>query len=137
MRYRVIDHTSDVGIKIYGAGLPELFKNSAAAFLNILLAKGKIETRLEERITVSASDTEQLLVIWLSELLYLFDTKKLLFNNIEIEEFSDTQIQAVARGELFDPKKHRLKTEIKAVTYHGLKIEKKGSLYSTVVIFDI
>lgn len=137
MRYRMIDHTGDVGIKVYGSSLPELFKNAAAAFLDILLAKGKITPRLEEKIFVSAGDTEQLLVTWLSELLYLFDTKRLLFSNIEFEEFGDNQIRAVARGELFDPKKHRLKTEIKAVTYHGLKIEKKNSIYSTLVIFDI
>jgi len=137
MRYRTISHTSDAGIRIYGADLPELFKNGAAAFLSLLLAKGKVEPRLEEKIFVTAGDPEQLLVTWLSELLYLFDTKQLLFNVIEIEEFSETQIRAVARGELFNPKKHQLKTQIKAVTYHGLKIENKRSLYSTIVIFDI
>lgn len=137
MRYRVIDHTSDIGVRIYGHNLPELFINSTDAFFSLLLAKGKIETRLEEKITVSAHDEEQLLVAWLSEFLYLFDTRKLLFNSVEIETFSDTHIQAVARGEIFDPKRHRLKSEIKAVTYHGLKIEKKRSLYSTIVIFDI
>ena len=61
MRYRVIDHTSDIGVRIYGTNLSELFKNSTAAFFSLLLAKGKIETRFEEKIIVSAGDRQQFL----------------------------------------------------------------------------
>lgn len=78
MRYRTIDHTGDVGIKVYGKTLPDLFSNAAFAFFDTLTDASRIQTRLEERISLTAHDTEQLLVQWLSEFLYLFDTRRLL-----------------------------------------------------------
>ncbi len=135
--YRIIDHTGDMGIKVRGKTLPELFQNAALAFFDILIKGSEPQTPLEEQISVSANDAEQLLVNWLGEFLYLYDTKRLIFHKFEIKEFEDDRIYAVARGEILDPKRHRVKTEIKAVTYHGLKIEKKRGVYSTIIIFDI
>ncbi len=136
-RYRSIAHAADLGIEVYGKTLPELFQNAAFAFFDILLYKGKVSAKLGEKISVSADDTEQLLVVWLSEFLYLFDTKRFLVSRIEIKKFQDNCLEAWAEGEIFNAQKHSIKTEVKAVTYHGLKIEKKGSVYSTVIIFDI
>jgi SHS2 domain-containing protein len=135
--YKTIDHTGDVGIKVYGKSLPELFQNAAHGLFDIILKKPKIQGLHAEKISVTANDVEQLLVTWLSEFLYLFDTKRLVFGKIAIDKFEETAVEATAEGEIFDPKKHVIQTEIKAVTYHGLKIGKKGSLYTTLVIFDI
>ena len=138
MRYRTIDHTGDVGIKVYGKTLPELFSNAAYAFFDIMIKSLKrIEVKLEKEISLSANDSEQLLVQWLSEFLYLYETKGLIFKEFELRELREKGLEAVARGEIFDPKRHRIQTAIKAVTYHGLKIEKKGSLFQTLIIFDL
>lgn len=133
----MIDHTGDIGIEVQGKTLPELFRNAAYAFFDIILGKAKVKSTLEETISVSGNDYEQLLVNWLSEFLYLFETKKLIFSNIQVKKLDGKRIEAVAAGEVYNPQTHSIKTEVKAVTYHGLKIEKKGSIYSTVIIFDI
>lgn len=133
----MIDHTGDIGVEVYGEDLPALFRHAANALFDIILGDSKIETRHEERVAVSANDQEQLLVTWLSELLYLFDTKRVVLTSFEFERLTETQLEGKVEGEFFDPARHRIETEIKAVTYHGLKIEKKGPLYTTVIVFDV
>lgn len=133
----MIEHTGDLGVKVAGKSLPEMFQNAALAFFDILTHPSKIEAKLEEKISVTGGDPEQLLVAWLSEFLYLYDTRRLLFREFEIQQFADHSLVASARGEIYDPRKHRIKTEIKAVTYHGLRIEKKRALYTTLIIFDL
>lgn len=135
--FRIIEHTGDLGVKVAGFTLPELFQNAALAFFNILTRPSKIEPKLEEKISVTANDAEQLLVAWLSEFLYLYETRRLLFREFEIQKLTAGTLEAAVRGEIYDPKRHPIKTEIKAVTYHGLRIEKKNSFYSTLIIFDL
>lgn len=136
-KYRMIDHTADIAVEVYGETLAALFANSAAALFDIILGDSKIEPHVAEAVRVSANDQEQLLVTWLSEFIYLFDTKRLVFSKFDLDRLTDTRLEGTAAGEAFDPMRHRIHTEIKAVTYHGLKIEKKGPLYTTAIVFDI
>ena len=136
-RYKMIDHTGDIAIEVYGRTLAELFRNAAFGYFDIITDTRKIKPKLEERISLAAGDTEALLVSWLSELLYLFDAKRVLFSEFTLKRVTEKSLEASIRGEAFDPKRHLIQTEVKAVTYHGMKIEKKGAVYSTVIVFDI
>jgi SHS2 domain-containing protein len=77
------------------------------------------------------------MVQWLGELLYLHDVEDLLFRSFFIEELRDGSLKARARGEVFDEKRHVMKTEIKAVTYHQIEVKKEKERWRARIIFDL
>lgn len=136
-KYELIDHTADVGVKAYGKTLSEAFENAAKAMFDIITDNSEIENTGQYDIELSADDLEQLLVDFLSELLYLFDAKNLVFGffKVDIDE-KEKKLKAKIFGEKFDLSKHKIGSEIKAVTYHMLEI-KKNKKTSVQVLFDI
>ena len=74
---------------------------------------------------------------WLDELLYIFYTKEIIYSRFEIEELSENRIKAKVLGRPIALNRNRLKTEIKAVTYSGLKVMKSGGGYQVEIIFDV
>ena len=136
-KYELIDHTADVGIKAYGKTLSESFENAAKAMFDIITDESEIESTGQYDIELSNDDLEQLLVDFLSELLYLHDTKNLVFGffKVDIDE-KEKKLEAKVCGEKFDLSKHKIGSEIKAVTYHMLEI-KKNKKFTVQVLFDI
>ena len=143
-RYEIIPHTADIGIKAYGTNLSEVFKNTAYAMFDIIADLDGLTKSVEQPIEVEAANREELLVAWLGELLYNFYTKQIIFFDFKIEELSDTRLpggqarlKAQAFGRHIGENRNRLKTEIKAVTYHELKIQEKEGKFTATVIFDV
>ncbi len=136
-KYILIDHTADIGIDVFGNSLQELFSNAAFAMFDIIADLSNVKNKDEYRISVSGVDREQLLVNWLGELLYIHDVKGLLFKDFTINNITDTQLDAIARGEGYKDGIHIIKTEMKAVTYHNLSIIKKDSQWQGRIIFDL
>ena len=136
-RYELIDHTADIGIKVYGKDLAELFNNAAFAMFDIIADLSSLKNSVTVDIKKDAPNSEELLVAWLDELLYNFYTKGLIFSQFEIVDLDDSHITAKAFGRHIGENRSRLKTEIKAVTYHELKIENKNNIWQTQLIFDV
>lgn len=136
-KYILIDHTADIGIDVFGDSLKELFSNAAFAMFDIIADLSNVKNKDEYRISVSGVDREQLLVNWLSELLYVHDVKGLLFKDFTITNITDTQLDAIVRGERYKDGIHVIKTEMKAVTYHNLSIIRKDSQWQGRIIFDL
>ena len=134
--YETIDHTADIGIVVRGEDLPSLFNNAALAFFDILSGLENIDDKETVNIEVEASDLEELMVNWLGELLYLFDSDGWLFRDFQLE-LENTRIVATARGERFNPDKHEIRYYIKAVTYHMLELKQVNDHWIAKVIFDI
>ena len=80
---------------------------------------------------------DELLVAWLSELLYLYEVEGLLLCDFALTEIDEGSVKGVATGEEFDENRHDIKTSIKAVTYHQLEIKEQDGLWQAQVIFDI
>jgi len=135
--YELIEHTADVGIKAYGKNISESFENAAKGMFDIITDKSEIETVGEYKIHLEAQDLEQLLVDWLSELLFLNSAKNLVFSffKVELDEKSNS-LSAHVFGEKYDISKHKIGTEIKAVTYHILEVRNKRP-YHVQILFDI
>ena len=135
--YELIEHTADVGIKVKGNDLKELFRNAAAAMFDIIAEKKEpeIKKQAEIKIEQKADDLEELFVNWLNELLSLSATKELIFSGFQINKIDKNTLQAVAIGE--DVKNYKVNTEIKAATYHQLKIEQTQSGWQAEVILDV
>ena len=141
--YEIINHTADIGIKVYGKDLAELFTNAAQAMFEIMLESPGIKSRFQkvkqERFILNkkGQDITDVFVAWLSELLYLFSTQGLVLQKADIRKLDSNIIQAELIGHVFNPDTEHIKTEIKAVTYHGLEIISTERGYQAVVIFDV
>ena len=136
--YEIFDHTADVGIIVRGETLEELFQKAAYAMFDIIIYAERIDPVGRYKINIESPTLEDLLVDWLSELLYVFSVEFVVMNQFEIkiwEENGEYKLSGVGLGEPYNREKHGIKVEIKAVTYHELKIDlKKG--YAKV-LFDI
>ncbi len=136
--YEIFDHTADTGLRVYGRDLPELFRNGAAGFFDLVTDFGKIRKKeARVRIEIEKQDPGELFLAWLRELLYQFSAKHFVFYEFDFSEIGETKLRAEASGEIFEPGRHEQKCEVKAVTYHGFKLERKENLWTAEVIFDI
>ena len=135
--FKIIDHTGDMGIIIYGGDLKELFLNAGRAFFSLITNLNRIRSTFEHTIVLKSENLDELMVTWLGELLYLFDAKGMLFRKFDLDEIHTHGLKAVVRGESFQPGRHVIKREIKAVTYHQVKVEKKGGKWEGRIIFDL
>ena len=134
--FEIINHTADVGIVAYGADVSQAFTNAARALFSLITELDDVEECLHRDIELTASDEESLLVEWLNELIYLFDTENIVFKRFDVTKLNNTQLKARSYGEKVDSSKHRLKTGVKAATYHMLKIDKSNGS-RVQVLFDI
>ena len=135
--FETFEHTADVGLRIHAADLDTLFADAARAMFSVMVGDMRAVQPLEEvRITLGTDDLDALLRDWLGELLYTFHVRKLVFSDFTVS-VSDRGLQGVARGEPADAARHQLDVEIKAVTWHGLKVERFGDGWLAEVIVDI
>ena len=135
--FEFINHTADIGIIAYGNDIKQAFANAAMGLFSIIADLDSVRENLHRDIKLSAENQESLLVEWLNELIYLFDAEHLIFKRFEISQLTSDQLQARCFGEKVKPSRHKLKTGVKAATYHMLKIDKDNSSYKVQVIFDI
>jgi len=134
--FEILNHTADVGIVAYGANMKEAFVNAARGLFSLITELDDIEEVVYRDIELSAPDQESLLVEWLNELIYLFDAENIVFKRFDISQLSQTQLKARSYGHEVDSSRHKLKTGVKAATYHMLKVEtNNGSRVQ--VLFDI
>ena len=134
--FEFIDHTADVGIIAYGADMSQAFANAARALFSLITELDDVEEVIHRDIELTATDEESLLVEWLNELIYQFDTEGILFKRFDIIQLNNTQLKARGYGEKVDRSKHKLKIGVKAATYHMLKVD-KGDGCKVQVLFDI
>jgi SHS2 domain-containing protein len=136
-RYELLDHTADIGIIAFGRDLSESFANAAYAMFDMITDIDKINGMDKFDLQVSASSVEELLVTWLDELLYRYETERFVCSRFIINRMDDRRLCASIFGENVDPVRHEIKAEIKSVTYHQLKIEKLDDGWRVQVIFDV
>ena len=134
--FKIINHTADVGIIAYGADVRQAFANAARALFSLITELNGVEEVINRDIELTATDQESLLVEWLNELIYLFDTEHVIFKRFDISKLNNTQLKARSHGEKVDSSRHKLKIGVKAATYHMLKIDKSNGS-EVQVLFDV
>jgi SHS2 domain-containing protein len=135
--FRILEHPADVGIEATGASLKEAFEQAALGLLSMITDIDSVDTSEERYIQLKGSDIQNLLVKWLSEILYLYDGENFLVGEVEIESISPTRLEAIVRGESVNEARHPMKIDIKAITYHQLKVLEKNDGCVVRVFFDI
>jgi SHS2 domain-containing protein len=149
-RYESLEHTADVYIKAHGSTLAEAFENAAFALFDTITDVSGVKSIGEYRIELAADNQESILVNFLNELLFIWETEGVLLSefNVTLSEIDGKDnkgkcmIKALVRGEKYDEKKHIYKTQIKSVTYHGIGIAENNDVsqderYSVNVLFDV
>ena len=136
-KYEQIDHTADVGIKIYGSTVAQLFEHAALGLFDVIANLETVTPNSTRNFTVEASDREALLVNWLSELNYSFFTRCEIYKTFEVTRIDATKLSAQVVGEKLDPDRHEIYTEVKAVTYHHLYVRETTRGWEAQVIFDL
>ncbi len=135
--FEIFEHTADVGIRVRAASWEQLFVDAAKGLFSVLLANpNAIQPLQEMAFTIPGHEYDDLLLDWLCELLYVFSTRRLVFGEFELRRMPDG-IAAQARGEPLDRARHQPHVEIKAITYHGLKVERTEDGWLAEVIVDI
>ncbi len=136
--YKRIDTTADVGLASFGASLTEVFANMAKGLFSLITPLPYIRKKICHRDEVQAFSLEELLVAWLNELIYVRETENILLRYFTITSLDNNRLKAVCFGEPVDPKRHVLKMEIKAATYHRTSILQDSSgLWRARVILDV
>jgi SHS2 domain-containing protein len=117
--------------------MPELFEHAAFALFDVMFDITGVQPALEREFTCRRDSIEELLVEWLGNLLFVFDTERIVFSRFRVEQLDGQFLSACASGEYYDAGRHDLKTLIKAVTYHGLCVQQTQAGFAVTVIFDI
>jgi SHS2 domain-containing protein len=135
--YETFAHTADIGLSVQAAQLSDLFADAAKGLFSILVENPEdVRPVREVDFEIAGEQTDFLLFDWLNELLYRFETERLLFCEFH-PTISEAGLTARALGEAADENRHRLAHEVKAVTYHQLAVERTSSGWEARVIFDI
>ena len=136
--YREIEHTADVGMELDAPDLRTALELSAAAMFDMICDLESVGDSWRSVVSVESrdGDLENLLVRWLTELLYIHETERVLLSGFSIRKLAAGLIEAHVTGERIDPDRHVVRLEIKAATYHDLMIEETAGRWEVRVIFD-
>lgn len=137
--FEVIEHTADVGLHLHTTSLDDLFAEAARG-ATALIVENPDDIRPQSEVTfeLAAENIEGLFVDWLRELIYLFETQGWLFREFTVRtEPTRYRLSATCRGEPADWARHLPDNELKAVTYHALRVAPVATGWEADVIFDI
>jgi len=140
MSYELIPHTADLGIRVKGKTLPKLFENAGHALFSIMTDIARVKPKEEYPLEVTADNLDELMNNWLTKLLQEYVFNQHLLCRFQVSELRTTnyQLRAVVRGETYNPKRHKILKEIKAVTFHNLSVRQiNNKLWQAEVIFDV
>lgn len=131
-RYRIIDHEADTGFEVYGRTMEELFQNGVSALFSLIIETDALRPVVEKRI--EASGNGELFINFLNDTIYLWDTTGFIPATASVR-IKGRSAEGLLKGEFFDPARHVVRQEVKAVTYHKFRIvEEKGALKATVIV---
>jgi SHS2 domain-containing protein len=137
MKFEILDISGDVGIRAYGQNCEEAFANAGIGMYNLITDIEKIAEKQAIDIEARGDSLEGLLVPYLNELIFQFDTHGFIGRKIDVQSFNDNFIKVKVYGEEFDPDRHERRLLVKAATYHNIKVEKINDKWEIEVVFDI
>ena len=135
--YESFEHTSDLGLKVRGRDLVDLFEQAAAGFIGLIIDPETVRPARSLTIRTSAEEPEELLVAWLQEILFAFEAEGFAPASARVDALGETDVTGHLMGEELELERHRLRHPVKAVTYHNLAIRVVKGLYEVSLVFDV
>jgi len=137
LSYEYFEHQADIGIRGKGRTLAEAFEQAALAMFEIMVETKDLQIGRSQLVEVEGNDLSELLIAWLSELLFLKDVEGKMFSRFEIKSIDKNKLAAKVYGEPIDSSRHKLKLEVKAATYTQLFVEKKDDEWIAQCLVDV
>jgi SHS2 domain-containing protein len=137
MSFEILEHPADVGFRARGSSLEELFGNCGLALISIILDPSRVDCGRTWELAAEGNDLDSLLVNWLNEVLFYVETRRLVFSSFSIQIADPFQLSCQAMGEERTPAKHSVRVSVKAVTYHQLRIARRGEQWIAEVFVDV
>jgi SHS2 domain-containing protein len=138
MKYETIDHTADFGIHVFGADAKDLFANAAFALFDLITDINALKGLNEHEVHITGDDWPDTMVNWLRELLYLWTCKEMLVKTANISYLTEHELTAKVNFDPYDPDRHEIRNEIKAVTYHQIDVKSlPDGRWMSQIIFDV
>jgi len=135
-RWELVEHTADVGIRAWGGDFAALVEAMAGGLFDVIAGRGGVRTRVERKLRIEGIAREDLLHEALEALNTLHQVRGELYSRFRVET-TQTGLLIEAWGEPIDPDRHELRTEVKAVTWHGLEVNDTGEGWEGSVLLDI
>ena len=135
-----MEHTADIGLRVYGHDLAELFQNAALGLFDLIAGPDRMEGENNSEkhfFSIREENAGELFLKWLRELLFLFSVKRVIFDCFHFKKITETMLEAEVRGWKFDPRRHEGKYEVKAITRHAFNIQQTQDGWIAEVILDI
>jgi SHS2 domain-containing protein len=135
--YQLLDHTADLRIRVVAKHRADLYQHAGLALADLIAGAVTPQDRTMTSIQLTGTDAADLMVNFLRELLFLWTGDGQLVTAITIQKIEDTAVEAQVVTQPFDPDRHRIRHEIKAVTYHQIDVSRTADGWQATVIFDI
>jgi SHS2 domain-containing protein len=135
--YTILDHTADMRIRVSGTDQADLFKKAGLALFDLITKPERLKPREIIEVAVTGDDPADLMVNYLRELLYLWTGNEKLVKRIEIVHISNTAVSARVSTDHYQPDRHEILHEIKAVTYHQIDVSHATDDWEATVLFDV
>ncbi|QEE14719.1 archease [Promethearchaeum syntrophicum] len=140
--YEFLNHPADVWVHAWGKTFEEAIENCVYSLMETMFEGSIIESKITRDIVIEEETKGSLLVAFLSEFLYIFDTDYLIFNHVKIDPIitnsaGKIELHAKCQGEVFDQLKHIPDIEVKAITYSYLEINEEKNRTEIKIVYDI
>jgi protein archease len=137
VKFRMLDHTGDLGVVVSGESLSDLFAAAGVLLSQLLTDPSRVREVEVRSLDLQADSPEQLMVAWLNELLYHREVGEFLWRTVEARTRNGTRLAATLKGETFQTGRHVPRRGLKAATYHQLRISRGRRAWSARIIFDV
>ena len=127
---------ADIAFEAYGKNLNEVFENSAYAFFDMTCNPKTVKSKIKKVINIKAENEKDLLYNFLAELIFLKDSKQLIFNKVKVI-IKNNNLQATLYGDKINYEKQESINDIKAITFHQCNLEKTKKGYKSRIVVDI
>jgi SHS2 domain-containing protein len=135
--FEVLEHTAEIGLRAEAPTLPALFADLGVGLFSLITDVGSVRRVRTWEVEIASDDLSSLVVDWLNELLFLHARDGALAAEIHVHDVSPARLCATVHGEPFDPRRHPRGIEVKAATYHQLRVEAADGGWTSVVYLDI
>ncbi len=135
--YELVDHTADIGVRVWGPTAEEVFEQAALALFSLVCDPLHIGARETVEVTLEAEAMDLLLAAWLNELLYVFEARRLVLSQFDLLELGERSLRATVTGEPLDTSRHVLCGGVKAATLHELSLEHRDDGWQGFVLLDV
>jgi SHS2 domain-containing protein len=138
--FEILEHTADKGVRAWGKTLEELFENASRGMYRLVIDPTGKQADVAMPISVEVPepiDRSDLLVKWLRELIYLTDVQKVVFTDFTVQQVTETTVVGEARGLIVEDNSILDGAPVKAVTYHGLRLEQTPEGWKAEFYVDV